>query len=59
MAERAAWDYLKSLPEEERFELVCICPGLVLGPNLNKAHFTSGDIIKKLMLGEIPKTPSM
>ena len=59
LAEQAAWDFLKGLPENERFEVVVINPGLVLGPNLNKANFTSGDIIKKVMLGEIPCTPSM
>jgi nucleoside-diphosphate-sugar epimerase len=46
MAEKAAWDFQASLPEEERFEIVTICPGMVLGPNLNKANFTSGDTIK-------------
>jgi dihydroflavonol-4-reductase len=39
LAEKAAWDFLQSLPEEERFELVCVNPGLVFGPNLNKANF--------------------
>lgn len=31
LAEKAAWDFLKSLPEDERFEMVTICPGFVMG----------------------------
>lgn len=59
LAEKAAWDFLKALPENERFELATVNPGLVLGPNLNKANFSSGDVIKKLLTGEIPRAPSM
>jgi nucleoside-diphosphate-sugar epimerase len=59
MAERAAWDFQASLPEEERFEIVTINPGMVLGPNLNKASFSSGDIVKKLMMKELPGLPVM
>lgn len=59
MAEKAAWDFQASLPEEERFEIVTVNPGLVLGPNLNKAQFSSGDIIKKLMMKELPGVPLM
>ena len=57
MAEKAAWDFLKDLPEDQRFELVCINPGLVLGPNLNKCNFSSGDIVKQLLLGKTPGLP--
>ena len=39
--------------------MVTINLGLVLGPNLNKTNFTSVDIIKKLILREIPCTSSM
>jgi len=45
LAERAAWDFHKKLPEDEKFELVCINPGLILGPNLVKCNFSSGDIV--------------
>ena len=58
MAERAAWDFVKALPDDEKFELVCINPGLVVGPNLNKANFTSGDMIGKMfMMGGMGATP--
>jgi nucleoside-diphosphate-sugar epimerase len=59
LAEKAAWDFQASLPEDERFEIVTVNPGLVLGPNLNKASFSSGDIIKKLMMKELPGLPQM
>jgi len=59
MAEKAAWDFQASLPEEERFEIVTINPGFVVGPNLNKAQFSSGDIVKSMMMGEMPGAPKI
>ncbi len=29
LAERAAWDFVKDLPEDQKFELVTVIPGLV------------------------------
>lgn len=51
LAEKAAWDFHKSLPIEERFELVVINPGFVIGPNLIECEFTSSNLIKRLMSG--------
>jgi len=34
LAEQAAWDFQKSLPENERFELVTINPSMILGPSI-------------------------
>jgi len=51
LAEKAAWDFIKELPEGEKIELATINPGLLLGPNFNKADFTSGNIIKGVLLG--------
>lgn len=31
-AERAAWDFVNALPEGEKFELVTILPGFIVGP---------------------------
>ena len=59
MAEKAAWDFVAALPENEKIDIVTINPALIIGPNLNTAHFSSGDIIKKLLTGEIPMTPVM
>ena len=57
MAEKAAWEFVEKLPADEKFELVCINPGLVMGPNLNKCNFSSGDIISQLLLGKLPGLP--
>jgi hypothetical protein len=45
------------LPDDEKFEVATINPGLVIGPNLNEAQFSSGDIVKKIMMNEIPGMP--
>ena len=34
MAEKAAWDFVNALPQEEKFEVATINPAFVLGPNL-------------------------
>lgn len=34
LAEKVAWDFQKTLPAGEKFELVAICPGLIMGPPL-------------------------
>ena len=36
LAEMAAWKYQEGLSDEEKFELVTINPGFVIGPNLVK-----------------------
>jgi len=59
LAEKAAWEYLNSLPQEEKFELVTINPVLILGPSLVNTDFTSGLIIKKLMDGKYPGMPKI
>ena len=45
------------MPDDEKFELATINPGFVLGPNLNEAQFSSGDVIKKIMMNEFPGLP--
>ena len=57
LAEKAAWDFLANLPENERFEMATINPGFVIGPNLNEAKFSSGDIIKDILIGKNPGIP--
>ena len=36
LAEREVWNFIENLPEEERFDVVVINPGLILGPILSK-----------------------
>lgn len=57
LAEKAAWDYQKSLPESERFELCTINPGLVLGPAFVGKGFASGEVIEMFMTGKYPGQP--
>jgi len=58
LAEKAAWDYLFSLPEEDRFELVCLNPGFILGPSLVPSD-SSPTAVKMLMEGKIPFVPKV
>ena len=57
LAERAAWDFVKALPEQEKFELVTINPGFVMGPCLRKESCTSGDFLKNILEGKMPAVP--
>jgi nucleoside-diphosphate-sugar epimerase len=59
MAERAAWDFLDSLPEAERFELTVIIPTLILGPPLVEGDFYSGFHLKNMLLGLWPGVPKV
>ena len=51
LAEKAAWDFQAALPADQRFEIVTICPGFIMGPPLRKGSFASGGWIKRLMEG--------
>lgn len=59
LAERAAWDFVKQLPNDRRFELAVINPGFVLGPLLNNDQGTSCELIRKLMMREMPACPEI
>eukprot|EP00914_Ancora_sagittata_P013490 GHVO01026547.1.p1 GENE.GHVO01026547.1~~GHVO01026547.1.p1 ORF type:complete len:397 (+),score=40.31 GHVO01026547.1:111-1193(+) len=55
LAERAAWDFVEKLSDEERFELATINPGYVVGPVLSgSADATSMEIPRRLMQKELP-----
>jgi len=49
LAEQAAWEFQRAMPEEERFELVSINPALVMGPAFQTNEFASGDVVKEIM----------
>ena len=53
-AERAAWDFIKKLPDEKKFDLAVINPAFVQGPILTNSVGTSVDIVKGLLTGDIP-----
>lgn len=59
LAERSAWEFIKELPEDEKFELVTINPGLILGPATVAEGFSSGVAISKFMLNQMPGIPKV
>jgi len=59
LAERAAWKFMESLPEDSALELVALNPGLVLGPILDEDYGTSGEAVRKLMRRDLPGCPAI
>jgi nucleoside-diphosphate-sugar epimerase len=59
LAERAAWEFVHGLPEGEKFELVTIAPGLILGPLLGADFSISAEVVRKLLTGELPGCPDL
>lgn len=57
LAERAAWDFVATLPPERGLELVVVNPGMVLGPLLSSATSTSHEPVRRLLGGEAPGVP--
>lgn len=57
LAERAAWEFMESLPDDSTLELVALNPGLVLGPILDEDYGTSGEAVRKLMRRDLPGCP--
>ncbi len=57
LAERAAWEFMESLPDDNVLELVALNPGLVLGPILDEDYGTSGEAVRKLMRRDLPGCP--
>jgi nucleoside-diphosphate-sugar epimerase len=59
LAERAAWEFVAGLPGDAPMELCAINPGAVLGPVLNRHYSTSGEIVRKLLMRELPGTAKL
>eukprot|EP01039_Chlorochromonas_danica_P003013 gene3013-3287_t len=59
LAEKAAWNFVETLPEEKRFELATINPSFVMGPMLSTASCSSADLLGQLVLGKVPGLPDM
>lgn len=55
-AERAAWDFHEKIEDQNKFELVTVHPGVVIGPPLTEAtgEATSLSVVKKILSNEIP-----
>mmetsp|Transcript_15607 Transcript_15607/g.26369 ORF Transcript_15607/g.26369 Transcript_15607/m.26369 type:complete len:158 (+) Transcript_15607:207-680(+) len=58
LAEKAAWEFQAKLPESEKFEVVTINPGFILGKSLVNCPFSSGDVVKRILLRELPMIPN-
>lgn len=54
LAERAAWEFMQTLPQGHPLELVVINPGLVLGPLPDTHQRTSAELVQQLMSGRLP-----
>ena len=56
LAEKAAWDFLKSLEASEKFELAVVNPSIVIGPllSLGTKDSTSNGSVLKLLGGAVP-----
>jgi len=54
LAERAAWEFMQTLPQGHPLELAVINPGYVLGPLPDKHQRTSGELIQQMMGGKLP-----
>lgn len=59
LAERFAWDYVRALPPDQRFELAVVNPGFVLGPLLDSDVQTSSELVKRLLRRELPGCPQL
>ncbi|TFH26984.1 MAG: aldehyde reductase [Myxococcales bacterium] len=59
LAERAAWEFVKSQSAGRRFELAVINPGFILGPVLDSAVGSSGTVIRRLMIRDLPACPAI
>ena len=56
LAERAAWDFIAS-DDAKGMELAVINPGAVLGPVLNENLGTSAELVRRLLLRQLPACP--
>ena len=59
MAEKAAWEFQKTIPEAERFDLVTILPGMIQGPSIIPTEGFSTSNVKMLMTGMYPALPNV
>lgn len=57
-AEKAAWDFMET-EAAGSMELSVINPGAVLGPLLDDSFSTSGELVGKLLRGEVPACPEI
>lgn len=59
LAEKAAWEYIKELSDEEKIELTVINPSYVMGPVLPGTRCFSSEVVKVLLERDIPVVPKL
>lgn len=58
-AEKAAWDFIKTLPDEKKIELAVINPSFVVGPMLSTTGCSSADLMSQIIMGQIAGLPKI
>ncbi|XP_077987851.1 uncharacterized protein LOC144442390 [Glandiceps talaboti] len=58
-AEKAAWDFVENLKDDEKFELATINPGFVIGPVLSGTSCTSAELPTRLLNRDMPLIPKI
>ena len=51
LAERAAWDFQKDLPPGEKFDIVSINPGFIVGPSVSPNDSITYSWAKEVLMG--------
>ena len=51
--------YVNELNDDEKFDVVILSPGFMIGPLFYNHHCTSGDIFVKILLGWFPGLPDI
>ncbi|XP_071545350.1 uncharacterized protein [Panulirus ornatus] len=61
IAEKAAWDFVKELPDDQKFELAVINPTLIMGPALLEGHknATSVNLMSQIVNKAYPGVPRL
>jgi dihydroflavonol-4-reductase len=59
LAERAAWEFHAGLADENRFELVVLIPGLIVGPLQRPVVTTSIESVQRLLNRAMPAVPRL
>eukprot|EP00357_Protocruzia_adherens_P028433 CAMPEP_0115000452 /NCGR_PEP_ID=MMETSP0216-20121206/16769_1 /TAXON_ID=223996 /ORGANISM="Protocruzia adherens, Strain Boccale" /LENGTH=369 /DNA_ID=CAMNT_0002365559 /DNA_START=48 /DNA_END=1157 /DNA_ORIENTATION=- len=59
LAEKAAWEYVEALPEDQKFAFTTILPTFIGGAPLTSAEFASGEVYGRAMSGGLSWAPDL
>lgn len=54
MAEKLAWDFVSKLSAEDKFELVTVLPGFIIGPLIHGDGCSSQKMLTGIVTGKVP-----